>query len=71
MHAAGERRQASPRGPASALLDPGRCRPGVGLGLAAQARGAVVTMTVYAHVLPGGQREAADRFAALVGGAQL
>ena len=31
---------------------------------------AVVTMTVYAHVLPGSQREAADRFAALVGGAQ-
>lgn len=30
----------------------------------------VVTMTVYAHVLPGSQREAADRFAALVGGAQ-
>jgi integrase len=29
----------------------------------------VVTMTVYAHVLPGSQREAADRFAALVGGA--
>jgi integrase len=27
----------------------------------------VVTMTVYAHVLPGSQREAADRFAALVG----
>jgi integrase len=31
---------------------------------------AVVTMTVYAHVLPGSQREAADRFAALIGGAQ-
>jgi integrase len=31
---------------------------------------AVVTMTVYAHVLPGSQRDAADRFAALVGGAQ-
>jgi integrase len=31
---------------------------------------AVVTMTVYAHVLPGSQREAAGRFAALVGGAQ-
>ena len=30
---------------------------------------AVVTMTVYAHVLPGSQRDAADRFAALVGGA--
>ena len=30
---------------------------------------AVVTMTVYAHVLPGSQREAAGRFAALVGGA--
>jgi integrase len=29
---------------------------------------AVVTMTVYAHVLPGSQRDAADRFAALVGG---
>ena len=27
---------------------------------------AVVTMTVYAHVLPGSQRDAADRFAALV-----
>jgi integrase len=27
---------------------------------------AVVTMTVYAHVLPGSQREAADRFAALI-----
>jgi integrase len=26
----------------------------------------VITMTVYAHVLPGSQREAADRFAALV-----
>ena len=26
----------------------------------------VVTMTVYAHVLPGSQRDAADRFAALV-----
>ena len=31
---------------------------------------AVVTMTVYAHVLPGSQRDAADHFAALVGGAQ-
>ena len=31
---------------------------------------AVVTMTVYAHVLPGSQRDAADRFAALVGGVQ-
>jgi integrase len=31
---------------------------------------AVVTMTVYAHVLPGSQRDAAARFAALVGGAQ-
>ena len=30
---------------------------------------AVITMTVYAHVLPGSQREAAGRFAALVGGA--
>lgn len=29
---------------------------------------AVVTMTVYAHVLPGSQREAADRFAAIIGG---
>ena len=29
---------------------------------------AVVTMTVYAHVLPGSQREAAGRFAALVSG---
>jgi integrase len=28
----------------------------------------VITMTVYAHVLPGSQREAADRFAALVSG---
>jgi len=27
-------------------------------------------MTVYAHVLPGSQREAAARLAALVGGAQ-
>jgi len=27
----------------------------------------VVTMTVYAHVLPGSQREAADLFARLVG----
>jgi len=27
---------------------------------------AVVTMTVYAHVLPGSQREAADTFARLV-----
>jgi integrase len=26
----------------------------------------VITMTVYAHVLPGSQREAADRFAALI-----
>ena len=32
---------------------------------------AVVTMTVYAHVLPGSQRDAADRFAALVGGEAL
>jgi len=31
---------------------------------------AVVTMTVYAHVLPGSQREAADRFAALIGEAR-
>jgi integrase len=31
---------------------------------------AVVTITVYAHVLPGSQRDAADRFAALVGCAQ-
>jgi integrase len=31
---------------------------------------AVVTMTVYAHVLPGSQRDAADRFAALVGEAK-
>ncbi len=30
---------------------------------------AVVTMTVYAHVLPGSQREAADLFARLIGGA--
>ena len=30
---------------------------------------AVVTMSVYAHVMPGSQREAAGRFAALVGGA--
>ncbi len=29
----------------------------------------VITMTVYAHVLPGSQREAAEKFAALVGGA--
>jgi hypothetical protein len=29
----------------------------------------MITMTVYPHVLPGSQREAADRFAALVGGA--
>jgi integrase len=29
----------------------------------------VVTMTVYAHVLPGSQREAADLFARLIGGA--
>jgi integrase len=29
----------------------------------------VITMTVYAHVLPGSQREAADTFAALIGGA--
>ena len=28
---------------------------------------AVVTMTVYAHVLPGNQREAADLFARIVG----
>jgi integrase len=27
----------------------------------------VVTMTVYAHVLPGSQREAADLFARLIG----
>ena len=27
----------------------------------------VITMTVYAHVLPGSQREAAEKFAALVG----
>jgi integrase len=31
---------------------------------------AVVTMTVYAHVLPGGQREAADSFDAMLGEAQ-
>jgi integrase len=31
---------------------------------------AVVTMTVYAHVLPGSQRDAADHFAALIGGAR-
>jgi integrase len=31
---------------------------------------AVVTMTVYAHVLPGGQRKAADRFDAMLGEAQ-
>jgi integrase len=30
---------------------------------------AVITMSVYAHVLPGSQREAADMFAALVGSA--
>jgi hypothetical protein len=30
---------------------------------------AVTTMTVHPHVLPGSQREAADRFVALVGGA--
>ena len=30
---------------------------------------AVVTMTVYAHVLPGSQREAADLFASLIAGA--
>ncbi len=29
----------------------------------------VITMTVYAHVLPGSQREAVERFAALVEGA--
>jgi integrase len=29
----------------------------------------VITMSVYAHVLPGSQREAADLFAALVEGA--
>jgi integrase len=29
----------------------------------------VITMTVYAHVLPGSQREAADLFASLVEGA--
>ncbi|MDN3357332.1 tyrosine-type recombinase/integrase [Actinomadura sp. DC4] len=28
-----------------------------------------VTLTVYAHVLPGNQRDAADTFAALVSGA--
>jgi integrase len=27
----------------------------------------VITMTVYGHVLPGSQREAAEKFAALVG----
>jgi len=27
----------------------------------------VVTMTIYAHVLPGNQREAADLFARLIG----
>jgi integrase len=31
---------------------------------------AVITMTVYAHVLPGWQREAADSFDAMIGGAQ-
>ena len=31
---------------------------------------AVVTMTVYAHVLPGSQREAADTFARLIAGGQ-
>ena len=31
---------------------------------------AVVTMTVYAHVLPGGQRDAADSFDAMLGEAQ-
>jgi hypothetical protein len=31
---------------------------------------AVVTMTVYAHVLPGCQREAADTFARLIGEAR-
>jgi integrase len=30
---------------------------------------AIVTMTVYAHVLPGSQRQAAEGFAALVAGA--
>jgi hypothetical protein len=29
-----------------------------------------VTMTVYAHVLPGSQREAADRFDAMISEAQ-
>jgi integrase len=29
----------------------------------------VITMTVYAHVLPGSQRQAAEKFAALVEGA--
>ena len=29
----------------------------------------VVTMTVYAHVLPGSQREAADLFTRLIGSA--
>jgi integrase len=32
---------------------------------------AVVTMTVYAHVLPGGQREAADSLDAMIGQAQV
>jgi integrase len=31
---------------------------------------AVITMTVYAHVLPGGQREAAESFDAMLGEAQ-
>lgn len=31
---------------------------------------AVVTMTVYAHVLPGSQRDAANLFARLVGEAK-
>jgi integrase len=30
----------------------------------------VITTTVYAHVLPGSQREAADLFASLVGEAR-
>jgi integrase len=32
--------------------------------------GPVVTMTVYAHVLPGSQREAAGTFARLIGEAR-
>jgi integrase len=31
----------------------------------------VITMTVYAHVLPGSQREAAQKFAQLVEGAAI